>query len=152
MDCTGTYVANCTSYHLTDSFTTTLSLSQLESLTSHSLPTIDLFSFSFSDGSGLSLTQANATVSDLGFTTNSAGDILWWVIKFMGTDGSSLIATSSCLNTTCPGGFSGGNDFSETSPANAGGTIFEPFGQTWAAPVLLQEFLNPRSSTWLAAD
>lgn len=54
-ECYGTYVANCTSYHLTGSFTTTLSLSQLEGLTSFSLPAADLFSFSFSDGSGLTL-------------------------------------------------------------------------------------------------
>ena len=142
MDCTGTYVAQCSSYHLTGSFTTTLSLSQLTNLTSYTIPTADISSFSFSDGSGFSLSQANSTVSKLGVTTNGTGDIVWWVVQFQGS-GSALIATSSCLPTTCPGGGTGAIDFSETSLANEGGTIFEPFGQSWAAPQLV---MSPEAS------
>lgn len=134
MDCTGTYVAHCTSDHLTGSLITTLSLSQLENLTSYSMPVSDT-AFLFSDGNGLTLSQANATVSSLGITTNSSGNIVWWEIFFNGTGGSSFISTYSCLPSTCPRAATGGADYSGTSAVNSGGTVFEPYlGQIWSGP------------------
>jgi hypothetical protein len=134
MDCGGTYVANCTSDHLTGSFTTTLSLSQLENLASYSIPLFDIAGFSFSDGNGLTLSQANATVSILGITTNGSGDMNWWEIQLTGTGGSSFIYTLSCLPSTCPGGPTGGQDTSGTSAIDSGATSFEPLGQIWSTP------------------
>jgi len=94
-ECSGTYVANCTSYHLTGSFITTLSLGQLEDLTSYSMPVSDIAGFSFLDGSGFGLSQADAVVSSLAITTNASGNITWWLIQFTGTSGS-FVSTYSC--------------------------------------------------------
>lgn len=138
MDCTGSYVANCNSDHLSGSFTTTLSLSQLENLTSYTIPVSDVAAYSFSDGAGLVLGQWNSTVADLGITTNASGQIEWWAIQVKGNDGSSFVDTSSCLPSTCPGGSSGALDASGTSAANAGSTIFEPLGESWSGPASTQ--------------
>ncbi|HEX4772863.1 MAG TPA: hypothetical protein VH351_18665 [Bryobacteraceae bacterium] len=126
-------MANCTSDHVSGSFYTTLSLSQLEDLTSYSMPASDVKGFMFSDGNGVHLSDANATLSQLAVTTDSSGNIDWWVLSLRGADGSFLF-TSSCLTSTCPGGGTGGLDGSGTSEMDSGSTIFEPFGQHWSAP------------------
>lgn len=133
-DCSGTYVAGCSSYHLTGSFSTTLSSNQLENLTSYSMPLSDIAAFSFSDGGGLTLSQLDAIVSTLAITTNGSGNIVWWDVSLSGMNGSSFVDTYSCLPTTCPDALRGGGDSSGTSPINSGSTGFEPSGQVWSGP------------------
>lgn len=142
IQCSGTYVANCSSYHLTGSFLTTLSLNQLENLNSFAIPVSDIASFSFSDGSGLTLSQADATVSNLAITTNASGNITWWLVQFTGA-GGSFATTYSCIPSTCPGGGTGGGDSSGSSTGNFGSTGFEPLGQHWTGPTFVNTAPEP---------
>ena len=83
--CSGTYAVSVNgsidcagAYSVTGSFATTLSLSQLENLNDFVIPNADISSFSFSDGSGLTIDQYNATPASTYFeiTTNSFGNII----------------------------------------------------------------------------
>lgn len=133
--CSGTYVANCTSYHLTGSLTTTLSLAQLENLTAYALPVSDVSAFYFTDGGALGLSQVNATITDLAITTNTSGNIEDWEISLQGDGNTSFVDTYVCRGAgTCPGGTIGGQDSSGTSAVNFGATQFEPYPGTWSGP------------------
>ena len=86
--CVGTYAPSgvnnvCpNTYALSLTFDTTLRGRALDNLTLGSTGdiTADVTSFSFTDGSGFSLTQADATSFGFDVTTNRIGDILSWVI------------------------------------------------------------------------
>jgi PEP-CTERM motif len=86
--CVGTYAPSGVNnvcpdpYALSLTFDTTLRGRALDNLTLGSTGdiTADVTSFSFTDGSGFSITQADATSYGFDVTTNRYGDILSWVI------------------------------------------------------------------------
>ena len=132
--CTGSYVASCTSDHVTGSFTTGLSLSQLEDLRSGEPIDLDtVSSFSFSDGSGLTLSQQNAVIDDLVLDTGSSGQISFWDILVETDDGADDILTANCIDCTHPD-FVQVSDSSAT-PTGFGSTVSFPGGQTWTGPL-----------------
>ncbi len=144
--CSGTYASQvmgappgaCAStYSVTGSFTTTLSLSALENLTNYKIPFADVLSFSFSDGSGLAINQSDADLSASVFeiTTNSSGSITspqGWDVSVVESPSQSnypMIYTNSCDLAPCIGAYDG----SGTSLANEGETAFENPG-IWKGP------------------
>lgn len=140
--CTGTYEVfsspgfhECAgAYAVTGSFTTTLSLSQLENLHDFVIPNADIASFSFSDGSGLIINQSDANLESTLFeiTTNGSGNITSpqdWHIVLVDTHGDTIV-TDSCDVPPCVGAL----DASFTgNPGNGGETVFDNPGK-WQGP------------------
>jgi PEP-CTERM motif len=109
--CSGSYVSPCSQYHITGSFTTTLDLFHLQGLTNFVIPTYDIASFSFVDGSGLTINQSNARTSSFEITTNSFGNITspqGWDLLLVGQ--TAELSTSSCDIAPCIGA----QDWSQT--------------------------------------
>ena len=109
--CSGSYVSPCSQYRITGSFTTTLDLFHLRNLTNFVIPSYDIASFSFLDGSGLAINQSNARTSLFEITTNSFGNITspqGWDVFLVGQNGE--MSTSSCDIAPCIGA----QDWSQT--------------------------------------
>jgi hypothetical protein len=109
--CSGSYVSPCSQYRITGSFTTTLDLFHLRNLTNFAIPSYDIASFSFLDGSGLAINQSNARTSLFEITTNSFGNITspqGWDVFLVAQTGE--MSTSSCDIAPCVGA----QDWSQT--------------------------------------
>jgi hypothetical protein len=137
--CTGSYAVSVAPgftacglpYRITGSFTTTLDPFHLQNLTNFTIPSYDIASFSFSDGSGLTINQSNARTSFFEISTNSSGNIIdaptgWGVL---------VVGQTIEMGTGSPG-----NDFSQSvdSMGHAtdtayGQTVFENPGK-WDGP------------------
>ena len=77
--CTGTYSCAAPAPALTITFDTTLVGAALESQVALNI-TADITSFSISDGTGLTITNMNATMSDFLIDTNASGNIINWAV------------------------------------------------------------------------
>ncbi len=82
-DCTGTYVCTGTSPALSLTFDTPLTGTQLDNLYDDPIP---VSSFSFTDGTGLFITQANEVFHDLIISTDANGAITGWYIVALTTE------------------------------------------------------------------
>jgi hypothetical protein len=132
--CGGTY---CTGgpYALSIVFSTTLTGSALNNLPFTNV-TSTISSYTFTDGSGLTLTQSNnaSGTLNISISTNASGNIVSW---FVGAYTLNAIVQMQ-TNWNSPLGFIPGADFSETTPNFAGNFGFignNPGTWTSAAPV-----------------
>jgi hypothetical protein len=127
--CSGSYVSPCSQYRITGSFTTTLDLFHLQNVVNFVIPSYDIASFSFLDGSGLAINQSNARTSLFEITTNSFGNIAspqGWNVFLVGQTGE--MSTSSCDIAPCIGA----QDWSQTVDGYAQGAFENP--GVWAGP------------------
>ena len=127
--CSGSYVSPCSQYRITGSFTTTLDLFHLRNLTNFVIPSYDIASFSFLDGSGLAINQSNARTSLFEITTNNFGNITspqGWDVFLVAQTGE--MSASSCDIAPCIGA----QDFSQTATGYAQGAFENP--GVWAGP------------------
>jgi hypothetical protein len=138
--CAGTY---CTGgpYALSVSFTTTLTGSALDNLPFTDIAST-ITSFTFTDGSGLTINNSNGYFSDFYISTNASGNFVGWLI------GGCPSLPTGCntemqTNWDSPFGFIPGADFSETTSSFAGsyGFIGSDPG-TWTST-------TPEPETWL---
>jgi hypothetical protein len=146
--CSGSYVSPCSQYRITGSFTTSLDLFHLRDLTNFVIPSYDIASFSFLDGSGLTINQSNARSSLFEITTDNFGNITspqGWDVFLVGPTGE--LSTSSCNAPPCVGAL----DWSQTvdlmgHPTDVGSAqgAFENPG-IWDGPELVP---TPEPSTF----
>lgn len=129
--CSGTY---CTGgpYALSAEFTTTLTASALANLPYTDI-TSSIVSFTFTDGSGLTIDNSNASYKDFNISTGASGNIATWLITSCGSSCNIQMQT----NWDSPFGFIPGADFSETTASFAGsyGFISNDPGRWSASPV-----------------
>lgn len=85
-------------YALSGEFRTTMTGTQLENLSDFTIPAASIVSFSFTDGSALSITQQNETSAQFSVSTNPTGAITAWGIELYGdgTEPGMVYKVVSC--------------------------------------------------------
>jgi hypothetical protein len=118
--CFGAYTTNCTSYSLTGTFDTTLSVAALESQTDFVIPSADIESFSFTDGFEASLNQGTAQGAFFEITTNASGDITGWEVIL-----SALPFPAPGSSTGAEGAILSENGAASTADVSGSGVNFD---------------------------
>ena len=110
LNCTGTYVSNCSSLFLTITFDTTLTGAALDNLPAPTDISALLTSFTITDGTGLQITQSNASQFSFFIATGPTGLIQQWAITAIApTSSTTQDIAESCSSpyiASCFLGFS----------------------------------------------
>lgn len=111
-------------YSLSITFDSTLTGAALDNLNFQNIRST-IKSYSFSDGSGLDLTQRNSSINGFQFNieTDATGNITSWLV---GGCGNGPCSTQVQTNWNSPFGFQPGADFSETALSFSGSYGFSP--------------------------
>jgi hypothetical protein len=133
-NCFGTYTCNGTTPAISFTFDTTLMGAQLDNLAIDTVGggnlTAHVSSFSFTDGTGLLMTQSNSFGYLFDVTTNSSGDITkWYMTAFPPPGNGGPYGAGTCGNDADCGGtgdssvtYSMGVPIGDGSVANDAGT------------------------------
>jgi hypothetical protein len=113
--CLGTYTCTGTTPALSLTFATTLMGAQLDNLSNHP---ISASTFSFTDGTGLYITQANAVSDNIFISTGPTGAITGWFIVGLTTEPPplTLFRINSWFNTPEAQGATVDNSFVGPNP------------------------------------